>query len=172
MTTREFLDQITPHDQRPLRWRAGDAFVPGGYHVTEIKATQVRAMDCGGAAARWDETVLQILPPAVAGDEPSMTVAKFMAIFTRVATAVPLADGGHVRVEYGAIGQPAVGYLVDGIEAGAQGVEVRLAPPTVACKGADPTVEDVPVLRERPAAATGNGACCGTPVAVAEGACC
>lgn len=159
MTTREFLDQITPHGQRPLRWRADDAFVPGGYHVTEIKATQVYAMDCGGSAGRWDETVLQILPPAVAGDESSMTVAKFMAIFTRVASAVPLSDGGHVRVEYGPIGRPAVGYLVDAITVDAHGVEVRLAPPTVACKGADPTVEDVPVLSER-------------SVAVAEGACC
>ena len=172
MTTRDFLDQISPHEQRPLRWRADDTLVPGGYHLTEIKATQVHAMDCGGSAGRWDETVLQILPPAVDADEASMTVAKFLAIFTRVATAVPLADGAHVRIEYGRIGQPAVGYLIDGIEVDAQGVEVRLAPPTVACKGADPTVEDVPVLRERPAEAAGSVACCGTPVAVAEGACC
>lgn len=172
MTTRELLDQIGPHDQRPLRWRVGDTFVPGGYHVTEIKAAAVHAMDCGGAAGRWDETVLQILPPAAAGDdEPPMTVATFLAIVARVAAAVPLADGAHVRVEYGAIGQPAVAYLVDAVEVGAQGVEVRLAPPTVACKGADPTVEDVPVLRERPAAAD-PAACCGTPVAHAEGACC
>lgn len=172
MTTREFLDQLIPHDQLPLRWRAGDAAVPGGYHVTEIKATEVHAVDCGGSTGRWDETVLQVLPPAGAGDEPSMTVAKFLAIYARVSQALTLSDGAHVRVEYGPIGQPAVGDLIDAIEVGAKGVEVLLAPPTVACKGADPTIEDVPVLRERPAAAAPDATCCGTPVAHAERACC
>lgn len=174
MTTRDFLEQIAPHADRPLRWFPGSDPVPGGYHVTEIKATTVHAMDCGGASASWDETVLQILPPAAASDEPPMAVAKFRSIFDRVAAGVPVREGAYVRVEYGEIGAPAVGYLVDTVEVGEDGVAVRLLPPTVACKGADPSVEDVPVLRERTKAAAPAmaDACCGTPVATAGGGCC
>ncbi len=172
MTTHDFLERLEPLADHPLRWLPGAEPVPGGYHVTEIKATTVHAMDCGGASASWDETVLQILPPASASDEPPMTVAKFLAIFGRVAAGVPVRDGAYVRVEYGEVGAPAVGYLVDTVEVGDDGVTVHLLAPTVACKGADPTVSDVPVLRERPAAAAATASCCGTPLAVANGACC
>lgn len=172
MTTHEFLDRIGRHPELPLRWRAADATVPGGYHLTEVKAIRVHAMDCGGGAAHWNETVLQILPPAADRGEASMTVAKFLEIYRRVADAVPVAADGHLRVEYGEVGRPAIGYLVDAVEVDAEGVRVRLVPPTVACKGADPTARDVPVLRDAPTDATSDAGCCGTPVAVAGGGCC
>lgn len=176
MTTRDFLERLEPLADRPLRWLPGPDPVPGGYHVTEIKAATVHAMDCGGASTHWDETVLQILPPASRSDAPPMTVAKFLAIFERVAAGVPVREDAYVRVEYGEVGAPAVGYLVDTVEVGDDGVTVHLLAPTVACKGADPTVHDVPVLRERAAttaaASAHDAGCCGTPVAVAGGGCC
>lgn len=175
MTTREFLDRLAPHAELPLTWRPDGVPVPPGYHVTEIKSASVHAMDCGGRAARWHETVLQVLPPVAPSDEAPMTVAKFLAIFRRVASGVPIEEDAHVRVEHGEIGRAAVGYLVEGIDAGPHGLDVRLAPPVVACKGADPTLEDIPVLRERTAeeAIAGPSSCCGSELSVAGGgACC
>lgn len=175
MTTREFLDRLAPHAELLLTWWADGAAVPAGYHVTEIKSAAVRAMDCGGRAARWHETVLQVLPPVAPSGEAPMKVAKFLSIFGRVAAGVPIEEDAHVRVEHGALGRPAVGYLIEEIGVGPHGVEVRLAPPVVACKGADPTLEDIPVLRERAAehAIAGSSACCGSGLPVAAGgACC
>lgn len=176
MTTHEFLDRIGSRPELPLRWWTADGPVRGGYHVTEIKATRVHAMDCGGAAAHWDETVLQILPPAVDLGEAPMRVAEFLAIHRRVAATVPVAGDGHLRVEYGEPGRPAIGYLVDAVEVDAQGVQVRLVPPTVACKGADRAVGDLPVLRD-PVLRDGGPApadlgCCGAPRPRAAGGCC
>lgn len=163
MTTREFLDSLVTLGNRPLRWYPGTEPVPGGYHVTEIKSVSVQSMDCGGAAAQWRETVLQVLPPSGASAASPMSVAKFLSIFDRVASAVPIADDAHVRVEYGEIGAPAIGYLVQSVDVEEDGVAVRLRPPAVACKGSGVSLGDVPVLLEPVtlSAPSATGGCCG-----------
>ena len=151
MTTREFLDHLEAHAEAhadlTLRFHTDETTVAPGYHVTEFKAVTVNAMDCGGQASQWRETVLQVLPPARANDDRPMSVGKFLSIYGRVAGAVAIDPDAVVRVEYGDIGRPAVAYLVSSVDHGAGTVDVHLAPPVVACKGADRSVGDVPMLR-------------------------
>lgn len=151
MTTREFLDHLEAHAEAhadlTLRFHTDETTVAPGYHVTEFKAVTVNAMDCGGQASQWRETVLQVLPPARANDDRPMSVGKFLSIYGRVAAAVPIDPEAVVRVEYGDLGRPAIAYLVSSVDAGAGTVDVHLAPPVVACKGADRSVGDVPMLR-------------------------
>ena len=147
MTTQEFLDRLSPHAAQPLHWHVGDQVVPGGYHVTEIKAARLRTMDCGGTLNEWNETLLQVLPPLTDAGEAPMTVAKFRSIWNRVTEVVPVEDDALVRVEYGEPGAPAVAYLVDRIEASDAGVAVRLLAPVTACKANEPAAGDVPALR-------------------------
>jgi hypothetical protein len=108
LTTRDFLERLEPLAPHPLHGLPGPASVPGGCHITEIEAATVHAMDCGGTSASWGETVPQILPPASPRDEPPMAVAKFLAIFERVAAGVPVREDAYVRVEYGEVGALAV----------------------------------------------------------------
>jgi len=175
MTTREFLDSLVTLGSHPLRWYPDTEPVPAGYHVTEIKSVSVRSMDCGGTAAQWRETVLQVLPPSGASAAAPMSVAKFLSIFDRVASTVPIADDAHVRVEYGEIGAPAIAYLVESVDVEEDGVAVRLRPPAVACKGSGVSLGDVPVLLEpvNLAPHSGTDGCCGaksTPTVAS--ACC
>ena len=180
MTTAEFLALLEPHTNEPLVFEAAGARVPGGYHVTEFKATSVNAVDCGGRAASWQELVLQVLPPAGGEDAAPMSVGKFLSIYRRVERAMPLPRGAMVRVEYGANGESAVSYPVSAIVPGAAGVIVELATPTVTCKANDHTVGNVPTVG--PAAlppvgaltqASRAAACCApAETGVASSGCC
>ncbi|MFO7546936.1 MAG: DUF6428 family protein [Trueperaceae bacterium] len=163
MTTHEFLEHLETHTDRPLTFHTDEKAVAPGYHVTEIKAVAVHAMDCGGEASRWSETVLQVWPPARVGSDRHMSVGKFLSIYRRVAQAVPIDPEATVRVEYGDAGKSAIAYLVRSVDVGPDGVDVRLAPPAVACKGADRSVGDIPVLRSfegLEALPTQGSACC------------
>lgn len=74
MTTQDFLTALEPHEDKPLIFDVGKR-VNAGYHVTEIKASAVHTMDCGGQSNQWFETTLQVWAPeqphdvAIEGDE-------------------------------------------------------------------------------------------------------
>lgn len=176
MTTAEFIAQLEPVTSEPLAFIVAGDHVAAGYHVTEIKATAVHAMDCGGQVARWHEVVLQLLPPSTeSGDEP-MSVGKFLGIYGRVDDAIGLAADAEVRVEYGGVGASAISYLVGAVERGTQGVSIELVPPAVVCKASDRSVGNVPSIASVAAPKTAYleaGGCCvpkGSEVAVE--ACC
>lgn len=158
MTPERFLGLLAPHRSAPLVFDTGRGLVPGGYHVTEVKAVQVRAMDCGGRATAWNETVVQVWPP-VRPAAASMSVSKFLSIYERVGAAVGIDPNSHLRVEYAAAGEAALAYLVDDVTFEDEVVRVRLSPPAVACKGGDRSVGDLPVLSVPAPAGDGSGPC-------------
>lgn len=180
MTTAEFIARLESHTDEPLIFSAAGARVPGGYHVTEFKATSVNALDCGGRAADWHELVLQVLPPAADEVEVPMSVGKFLSIYRRVANALPVPEGALVRIEYGAAGERAVSYPVAAIATRAEGVIVELTAPTVACKANDHTVGNVPTVAAHAALMDGSRAqavqatgCCAPAVSGStSSACC
>lgn len=158
MTTREFLDALAPHAAAPLRFATDGGVVAPGYHVTEFKATRVDAVDCGGATTSWTETVLQVVPP-VRPEASHLSVGKFLSIYTRAAATVAFDDDALLRVETAPPGAVAVAYPVQSVDVDGDGVTVSLVAPAVACKGADRSVGDVPVLGARSEAAAAR--CCG-----------
>jgi len=164
MNTETFLSSLEPSADKALIFDYGEGRVQPGYHVTEIKATTVQAMDCGGQGDTWAETVLQVWSPENAEGEVPMRVDKFLDIYHRVASSIPIVGTAEVRVEYGAVGAPAISYLVSSVETAGEQVVVRLEAPAVACKAADRSVGAIPVLDGT------SGACC-TPSAK-SGACC
>ena len=108
--------------------------VGAGYHVTEVRAANVRAVDCGGREDAWAETVVQLWVPE-GGGEGFMSAGKFVSIVERVAANVVLSDTANVRVEYGDAGAPAVSYHVGGVHVGDAAV-VRLEIPARFLQGA------------------------------------
>jgi hypothetical protein len=106
MTTAEFLARLERHREGRLAFSAGDAHVAPGYHVTEIKATTIHAVDCGGRSTHWNETTFQLWSPEAASGAEYMGVQKFLAIYDRVGRLVPIDEHARVRVEYGAPGEP------------------------------------------------------------------
>jgi hypothetical protein len=170
MTTREFLSALAPHPDAPLRFETDHGVVAPGYHVTEFKAVGVDAVDCGGVTTAWRETILQVVPPA-RPEAAWMTVGKFLSIYGRAAEAVAFDGDALLRVETAAPGTVAIAYPVHAVAADAHGVTVALVPPAVACKGADRSVGDVPVLGGGRGGRDVVTACCGDG-RVAGNACC
>ena len=168
MDTQTFLAALKPYSERPLIFDLGDVHIPGGYHVTEIKAVSTQAMDCGGQADAWRETVVQLWVPDRL-EKRSMNVGKFLEIYGRVTAHIHIEAEAELRVEYGALGAPAVSYLVGGVEV-SEKVVVRLEPPTVACKAAERSLSDsmnITVLNT-------SSSCCAPPAknSAEEGSCC
>lgn len=168
MDTQTFLATLEPYHERPLVFDLGNAPVPGGYHATEIKAVSTQAMDCGGRADAWRETVVQLWAPDNS-EKRSMNVGKFLAIYGRVAAHIPIEAEAELRVEYGALGAPAVSYLVGGIEVREE-VVVRLRPPAVTCKAAERSLSD----SKNFTVLDTSSSCCAPPTknSAEEGSCC
>ncbi|WP_026299140.1 DUF6428 family protein [Deinococcus aquatilis] len=138
-STITLLSELRTQPQRSLEfWLHGERLVPAGYHVTEVKAVTIEAMDCGGKANTWRETVIQLMDgseeEARAG---SMTNRKFLAIYDRVVRHIPVRDEAEVRFEYGNSLTPAMQYHVSHVEAQAERMIVHLRTPGVQCKAGD-----------------------------------
>ncbi len=137
MNTRDFLDTLAPHEEHTLTFDLGHGRIHPGYHVTEIKAVSVQGMDCGGQGDAWSETVVQLWTPGGSTEENTkgnMHVSKFLSIYHRVASQIPVAGEAEVRLEYGDNGEPAISYFVSEVQVEGREVVVRLEPPFVVCK--------------------------------------
>ena len=134
--------------------------IGAGYHVTEVRAVNVRAVDCGAQEDAWAETVVQLWVPEGAEDT-SMSAQKFLNILERVTANVPVTGTADVRVEYGDAGAPAVAYHVEGIGIGAGEVVVRLRSPYVTCKARDRALTASETASLRVVNATESVGCCG-----------
>ncbi|WP_104992403.1 DUF6428 family protein [Deinococcus sp. NW-56] len=151
--TQAFLDTLEPHAGKPLIFALnGETLVHEGYHVTEIKAVTIEAMDCGGRADSWRETVVQLWNGGGEEDRGFMTVDKFLDIYRRVAASVPVYGEARLRFEYGDARHPTIQYPVSSVDIRADRVLVNLSYPAVSCKPNDERL------------AVGEAACCG-PVA-------
>ncbi|GGR92754.1 DUF6428 family protein [Deinococcus sedimenti] len=130
------LDALHAAPSLPLEFHLnGNLLVQPGYHVTEVKAVTIEAMDCGGKASAWRETVIQLMDgtaqEALAGH---MTTSKFLDIYTRVARHVPVRGDAEVRFEYGTARTPALQYHVTHVSHHGDRVTVHLREPGVQCK--------------------------------------
>ncbi|UBV44453.1 DUF6428 family protein (plasmid) [Deinococcus taeanensis] len=137
--TAALLANLRALPQRPLVFQLhGETLVPPGYHVTEVKAVTIEAMDCGGKASAWRETVIQLMDgsaeEAAAG---FMTNRKFLAIYDRVVKHIPVREDAEVRFEYGNASTPAMQYHVTHVETQPDRIIVHLRTPGVQCKAGD-----------------------------------
>ena len=136
--TQAFLDALAPHQDKPLVFQLnGETLVHEGYHVTEVKAVSVEAVDCGGRPDAWRETVVQLWNGGGEENRGFMTVGKFLGIYGDVAARVPVAAGAELRFEYGDAHNPTIQYRVGSLEPEADRVLVNLAYPAVSCKPRD-----------------------------------
>ncbi len=118
----------------------GRAIRPG-YHVTEVKAGQFAALDCGGNPEAWSEIFVQLWD-IVEGDRTHMTAGKFAAIIRKVSEHVALdhdarltfeVSDGVAPMQLHRAGSPG---LRDGVLA------VPLAPRPASCKPRDRWLEE------------------------------
>lgn len=139
ITTAALLSELRALPQRPLLFQLhGETLVPAGYHVTEVKAVTIEAMDCGGKANAWRETVIQLMDGSAEEARAGfMTNRKFLTIYDRVVKHIPVRQEAEVRFEYGNATTPAMQYHVAHVETQPERVVIHLRTPGVQCKAGD-----------------------------------
>jgi hypothetical protein len=155
MTTKEFIRSLreAPDHRLIFENEAGDA-VRAGYHLTEIKAAQFDTVDCGGQTNQWHETIVQLWVPAGIDDE-YMTAGKFLRIFDKVTSMIPLQLEAEIRLEYGDENFFPSLYHVEAVSREQGETRVLLRPPATTCKARDRRLKEAGTCCQ-PAAA----ACC------------
>ena len=151
MTTQEFIAALRkmPDNELIFENDVGNT-VRAGYHLTEIKAAHFDTVDCGGQTNQWHETIVQLWVPANADDDDEyMTAGKFLRIFEKVTSMIPLQLEAEIRVEYGDGNFFPSLYHVESVTSEDAATRVLLAPPATTCKA-----------RDRRLAEVETGACC------------
>ncbi|TCL62693.1 DUF6428 family protein [Rhizobium sp. BK251] len=91
ITLGELLSHTGSAPELPLVFSYDGKDIKAGYHVTEVKAGQFSALDCGANPEAWSEIFVQLWD-IEEGERTHMTAGKFSAIVRKVSEHV-LLDG-------------------------------------------------------------------------------
>jgi hypothetical protein len=130
------LETIDGAKDLPLVFSYDGRPVKPGYHVTEVKAGQFAALDCGANPEAWSEIFVQLWD-VDENDRTHMLAGKFAAIIRKVSEHVALEGSAKLTFEVSDGIQPmqlycaAMPVIRDG------GLHVDLAPRPASCKPRD-----------------------------------
>jgi hypothetical protein len=145
------LGFLAAHKEKPLVFFYDGHPVKTGYHVTEVKAGQFAALDCGANPESWTEIFVQLWD--VNEDRDHMPVGKFSAIIRKVTEHVALDPTAKLTFEVSDGVRPMQLHRAALPEIVGGEVHVELSPRPASCKPRDRWLEE----QERKASA----ACCG-----------
>jgi hypothetical protein len=147
------LEALASRPDMPLIFHHDGKPVCSGYHVTEVKAGQFSALDCGANPEAWAEIFVQLWDIE---DEARthMAAGKFAAIVRKVSEHVLLDGSARLTFEVSDGVRPMQLYCADGPVLLLDGWHVQLVPRPASCKPRDRWLAEQSV----PSAA----ACCGT----------
>jgi len=160
MKTHEFISELRAAPQNRLLFiNANGNQVHTGYHLTELKSASIDAVDCGGRVNHWPETIVQLWVPASPADE-YMTCAKFLTIFDKVRSMIPLEFDAEIRVEYGDENFFPSTYHVRAVTRDQNTTRVLLAPPQTTCKARDRRTAASPATEAQSCCVPPRESCC------------
>jgi Family of unknown function (DUF6428) len=98
LTLGELLNLMDAHPELPLVFHYDGRAVKAGYHVTEVKAGQFAALDCGANPEAWTEIFVQLWD--VEGDgRTHMPAGKFAKIVRKVSELLSLDASARLTFE-------------------------------------------------------------------------
>ena len=121
-----------------------------GYHVTEVKAGQFAALDCGSNPESWSEIFVQLWD-VIDGDRTHMTAGKFAAIIRKVSEHVGLDTAARLTFEVSDGIAPMQLHCASSPVPANGVLAVALAPRAASCKPRDRWLEEQKAV----------SACCG-----------
>lgn len=157
LTLDELLAFADAHADLPMVFHYQDRSVKPGYHVTEVKAGQFAALDCGANPEAWTEIFVQLWDVDEAA-RTHMPAGKFAAIIRKVADHIGLNNGARLTFEV-SDGQVPMQLHRAGLPALRGGhLHVRLSPRPASCKPRDRWLAGHAALGK---AGSGEVSCCG-----------
>ncbi|APO75690.1 hypothetical protein AM571_CH02888 [Rhizobium etli 8C-3] len=98
ITLGHLLDALAAAPDAPVVFHYGGTPVKAGYHVTEVKAGQFSALDCGANPEAWSEIFVQLWD--IDGDgRTHMPAGKFATIIRKVSDHVRLEPSAKLTFE-------------------------------------------------------------------------
>lgn len=156
------LEAAARHPEARLVFHYDGRPVKGGYHVTEVKAGQFSALDCGANPEAWSEIFVQLWD-IDEGDRTHMPAGKFSAIARKVSEHVKLDGSAKLTFEVSDGVAPMQLYCAAAPALRDDAIHVELSARPASCKPRDRWLagqaETVPAACCAPSAATGT--CCG-----------
>lgn len=102
MTTQAFIQLIKNHPAKELRFAYGpNQYIPGYYHISEIKNGKLESVDCGGNTHAFNQTIVQLWLPDTDKDYEKFTGHKAGKIFDIVQHKTMLDPDAELLIEYG-----------------------------------------------------------------------
>jgi hypothetical protein len=120
----------------PLVFEYDGKAVRPGYHVTEVKAGQFSALDCGANPEAWSEIFVQLWD-VDGGERTHMTAGKFSAIVRKVSEHVALDGSAKLTFEVSDGVKPLQLYCAEEPVERGDALFVRLSPRPASCKPRD-----------------------------------
>ncbi|MDG4884138.1 DUF6428 family protein [Mesorhizobium sp. WSM4884] len=156
LTIGDLLDALADHKEKPLVFRYDGRPVKSGYHVTEVKAGQFSALDCGANPEAWSEIFVQLWD-VDEGGPVHMAAGKFTAIIRKVADHVALDPSAKLTFEISDGIRPMELHRAAQPALVGDTVEVELSPRPASCKPRDRWLEE---QKAASASCCGASACC------------
>lgn len=156
----DLLAFLAGHGEKPLVFLYEGRAVKPGYHVTEVKAGQFSALDCGANPESWSEIFIQLWD-VDEGERTHMPSGRFAAIIRKVTEHVSLDAAAKLTFEVSDGVAPMQLHKAATPEVVNGRVQVELSPRPASCKPRDRW------LAEQTKA---SASCCGT--SSASQACC
>jgi len=135
--TTDFRAGLLAYVGKQLVFEDAGKHIQPGYHVTEIKASTFRSLDCGANPQHWHETIVQLWDVADHAERGYMPVDTFIHIWDKVNRDVGLDGDAEVKFEWGGTGTPAIQYTLASIHEAGPVVILSLEPVRATCKPRD-----------------------------------
>ena len=155
----DLLDVISVVPDAPLVFFYEGNPVRPGYHVTEVKAGQFSALDCGANPEAWSEIFVQLWD-IDEENRPHMSAGKFSAIIRKVSDHVRLNPDAKLTFEVSDGERPMSLYCASSPRLYAGVLEVALQARPSSCKPRDRWLEETPTLKSSCCGPTTGTKCC------------
>lgn len=154
------LDGLSSAGKLPLVFHYDGRPVKAGYHVTEVKAGDFSALDCGANPEAWSEIFIQLWDVEETA-RTHMPAAKFSAIIRKVSDHVKLDGSARLTFEVSDGERPMSLYRAAAPALRDGALNVDLSPRPASCKPRDRWLAEQQTSPSCCAPSTAPQACCG-----------
>lgn len=135
ITIGELLEFLWDRPAKLLAFTYDGKTIRSGYHVTEVKAGQFSALDCGANPESWTELFVQLWD---VDDSPQqMTAKKFAAIIRKVTEHLALDMSARLTFEVSDSVRPIQLFKASEPKIVGDEIRIELAPRPASCKPRD-----------------------------------
>jgi len=162
MKTGEFLNTLKENGQKELLFEYKEGkFIGANYHITEVKNTVIKSVDCGSRSDAWNETIVQLWEsPKEIGKRDYMKVDKAYSILEKVDKIYEMDKEAEVLFEYSNDNFHKANLEVHDVELTSEKIIFKLFVSQTDCKAKDECGVDMKEVVVKETACCEDTGCC------------